>query len=263
MRCLSSVVLLLLLTAHAPAAEFTLTFDKAALDRPFTGRVYVMLLRAEPRTVPNGLNWFSPEPTFAKDVKNWKPGAELTLDATAISVTPMAEVKAGKYFAQAVLDRDLGGISFAASPGNVYSKPLTIDFDPKAIKAVAMTLDQVGHAVGLSGEDATLLSASRPSIQRYQPRFSCAWPTYGLLVNPVISRSKLPSAAASRLVSGVARYCLRYNSPSVSSARSAAGEFENCWTNVSSSKFPMRAKRDCRPTSSQTHRPLRRRGRRS
>jgi len=157
MRCLSSVVLLLLLTAHAPAAEFTLTFDKAALDRPFTGRVYVMLLRAEPRTVPNGLNWFSPEPTFAKDVKNWKPGAELTLDATAISVTPMAEVKAGKYFAQAVLDRDLGGISFAASPGNVYSKPLTIDFDPKAIKAVALTLDQVAVEPVFKETDAVKL----------------------------------------------------------------------------------------------------------
>lgn len=143
MRVALSAFAGLFLASHGPAAEFALTFDKSALDKPFTGRVYVMLLPREPRTVPNGLNWFSPEPTFAKDVTDWKPDEELTLDGSAIAITPLAEVKPGSYYAVGVLDRDLGGISFASSPGNVYSKPLKIDFDPKSKEKIELTLDQV------------------------------------------------------------------------------------------------------------------------
>lgn len=145
MRSLPTAFAVLLLFAGPGAtAEFVLKFDKEALDKPFTGRVYVMLFRSEPRNLPNGLNWFSPEPTFARDVTDWKPGEELTLDGTAISHTPMANVPPGRYYAVAVLDRDLGGISFAASPGNVYSKPVRFDFDPKKnAEPVKLTLDQV------------------------------------------------------------------------------------------------------------------------
>jgi len=31
-----------------------------------------------------------------------------------------------KYYLQAILDRDLGGISFNSSPGNGYSKPVMV-----------------------------------------------------------------------------------------------------------------------------------------
>ena len=124
--------------------EFRLTFDQAALDRPFTGRVFVLLTRAEPTRLPRGLNWFNPEPAFAKDVKNWQPGEPLTVGADAIAFpTPLADLKPGKYFAQAVLDRDLGGISFAASPGNAYSKPVPFAVGPKQPNAVLLNLDQV------------------------------------------------------------------------------------------------------------------------
>src|SRR5688500_16473737 len=95
--------------------EFRLTFDKAALDQPFTGRVFVLFLPNEPRGVARGLNWFNPEPGVANDVKDWKPGEPLVLGADAISFPrQLAELKKGKYFVQAVMDRDLGGISFSA-----------------------------------------------------------------------------------------------------------------------------------------------------
>jgi S-formylglutathione hydrolase FrmB len=135
--------------ADQPAAdpkpvEFRLTFDQAALDRPFTGRVFVLLTKAEPTRLPRGLNWFNPEPAYAKDVKNWQPGEPLTVGADALAFpTPLAELKPGKYFAQAVMDRDLGGISFAASLGNVYSKPVPFAVGPKQPDAVLLNLDQV------------------------------------------------------------------------------------------------------------------------
>jgi hypothetical protein len=143
MRFAFSLVFAAALAPAVSAAEFVLTFDKTALDQPFTGRVHVLLLRNEPRPVAGGLNWFDPEPAFAKDVKDWKPGDELSLDAsTAVSTTPLASVKPGTYFAQAVMDRDLGGRSFTSSPGNVYSKPLKLAFDPKTAGKVALKLDQ-------------------------------------------------------------------------------------------------------------------------
>jgi hypothetical protein len=124
--------------------EFRLTFDQAALDRPFTGRVFVLLTRAEPTRLPRSLNWFNPEPAFAKDVKNWQPGEPLTVGADALAFpTPLADLKPGRYFAQAVMDRDLGGISFAASPGNVYSKPVRFEIGPKQPDAVLLNLDRV------------------------------------------------------------------------------------------------------------------------
>ena len=142
MRFLLSLVVAAALAPAAPSAEFVLTFDKAALDKPFTGRAYVILLRSEPRPVAGGLNWFDPEPAFAKDVKDWKPGDELTLDASAVSTVPVEKIKPGTYFAQAVIDRDLGGRSFTNSPGNLYSKPVKLAFDPKTTGKVPLKLDQ-------------------------------------------------------------------------------------------------------------------------
>lgn len=149
MRPLACLAVALLLGSLAPAADlkpaaFTLTFDKAQLDQPFTGRVVVVLGRTKPTTVVRSLSWGNTEPAFAVDVQGWKPGTPLAVGADAISTVPLKDVKPGTYFAQAVLDRDLGGISFAASPGNLYSKPVELkDFDPAAAGDIALTLDQV------------------------------------------------------------------------------------------------------------------------
>jgi S-formylglutathione hydrolase FrmB len=146
MRRLVALVVVLIGSA-APAAEpfaFRLTFDQAALDEPFTGRVFVLLTRAKPDTLPRGLNWFAPEPAFATDVADWKPGTPLTVGPEALAhPTPLADLKPGTYWATAVLDRDLGGISFSAGPGNVYSKPVQLDYKPGTTVPLSLSLDQV------------------------------------------------------------------------------------------------------------------------
>lgn len=182
MRPAALVFLALLFVAPAPAAEpapatFTLTFDPAKLAQPFTGRVVVILARSRPAPVVRSLNWFSPDPSFAVDVKGWKPGTPLAIGADAISTVPLKDVPPGRYFAQAVLDRDLGGISFAASPGNLYSKPVELaKFDPAASGDTALTLDQVAEdrpfpetdAVKLVDVESKLLTAfhGRPTRMR-------------------------------------------------------------------------------------------------
>ena len=130
----------------ADSVEFQLTLDAKALDKPFAGRVYVLLTKNEPRLLTSSLNWFNPEPSFADDVKNWKPGTAIELGAKSLAFPiPLKDLKAGKWFAQAAIDRDLGGISFSASPGNVYSKPVAFTHDPEAPATVNLTLDQISR----------------------------------------------------------------------------------------------------------------------
>lgn len=159
----AALVLALLAVARpAPAAEpqpleFKVTFDKAALDAPFTGRVFVTF-RQGSASPPTGLNWFAPEPGLAKDVKGWKPGEPLTIGATDIAYPkPLADLKPGKYYVCAVMDRDLGGIDFLNSPGNLFSKPRQIDLDPKATGPIELTLDQVAKAREFKETDAVKL----------------------------------------------------------------------------------------------------------
>lgn len=145
------------LAADPKPLEFKLTFDKATLDAPFTGRVFVMF-RANSASPPAGMNWFRPEPGLAKDVKNWKPGEPLSLDASSISYpAPLAELKPGKYYVSAVMDRDLGGIDFSASPGNVYSKAVQMELDPKATGSIELKLDQVYKAREFKETDSVKL----------------------------------------------------------------------------------------------------------
>ncbi len=146
---LSLVVAVFLIPCAALPAQqpqplaFHLTFDKAASSEPFTGRVYVMLSKRDPGRLLSGPNWFAPEPFFAKDVKNWKPGETLIFDDNAISFpAPLSKLKPDTYAIQAVMDFD-HGISFSASTGNVYTIMKPVALDPAATGAVDLKLDQV------------------------------------------------------------------------------------------------------------------------
>ena len=123
---------------------FQLTFDKAALATPFTGRVYVMLFKQEVQNLQSGPAWINPSPFFAVDVKNWKPGEPLLVDHTALGFPrQLSRIDKGTYSIQAVMDLDRGGRSFAHSPGNIHSKTVRQSLDPEATGPVALVLDQV------------------------------------------------------------------------------------------------------------------------
>ncbi|MFO0811187.1 MAG: alpha/beta hydrolase-fold protein [Gemmataceae bacterium] len=143
---LTAVVAVALVLGPAPAAplEFRLTFDPAAHDKPFTGRVFVMLSARDPGGLPSGPNWFRPEPFFARDVTDWKPGEPLTISGDALACPkPLNELAKGDYYVLAVMDRDLGGMSFAASPGNVYAKAARHTLDPAVGGPIDLKLDKV------------------------------------------------------------------------------------------------------------------------
>ena len=70
---------------EAKPLEFQVTFDRTVSDRPFTGRVFVLLSKNTVSDLIAGPNWFAPEPMFAVDVKDWKPGEPLAVTDKALA----------------------------------------------------------------------------------------------------------------------------------------------------------------------------------
>jgi enterochelin esterase-like enzyme len=129
-------------TAKAPL-EFQLTFAQAVSDKPFTGRVYVMLSKNPLKAVPNGPNWFKPEPFFARDVKNWKPDEPINLGPDCLAhPEPLPRLAKGTWYVQAILDFDRH-ISFSAADGNGYSQPIQRELNPAESGMVSLRIDQV------------------------------------------------------------------------------------------------------------------------
>src|SRR5947199_6963344 len=86
---------------------FHLRFEKSVREEPFSGRVFVMLTRQETKELPAGVNWFKPEPVFARDVQDWQPGAALVIDAGALAFpTKLADLPKDTYSIHAVMDGD-------------------------------------------------------------------------------------------------------------------------------------------------------------
>jgi hypothetical protein len=142
-RLVALPLLLILAGAEPRPLEFHVTFDKSVTDHAFTGRVYVMLSRKELRALPSGPSWGAPEPFFACDVLDWKPGDTLVIgDKARAYPAPLREVKPGPYSIVAVMDFDRG-FSFARSDGNGHSRLVRMELDPATTGPVSLTIDQV------------------------------------------------------------------------------------------------------------------------
>jgi hypothetical protein len=144
-RILAGVVCAVSCTAaRLEATAFQVTFSPTVSGKSFEGRVYVFLSAREMDGPPPGPNWFKPDPLFARDVKDWRPGQALVIDDQALGFPmPLRKVPAGSYWALAVMDFNRGEQSFSAAAGNGYSKPLRVQIDPGAPKPIDLRIDQV------------------------------------------------------------------------------------------------------------------------
>src|SRR5262249_28789627 len=149
-RCLTCYLPLLVFnfntsTAHATEAlRFEVTFAESISNQPFTGRVFVYLSAGTLREPRFGPNWLKPEPFFARDVKDWRPGTPITIDTTALGFPmKLAQLPPGLYTAQAVMDFDRGYREIGNGPGNAYSKPVRFEVTTNGANAVALSIDQV------------------------------------------------------------------------------------------------------------------------
>jgi hypothetical protein len=143
-RLLLLFAFVLAVPIQAEPLEFQLTFDAKAKATPFTGRVHVLLTNSRRTEPPPSPNWFRPEPSFALDVRDWKPSETLTIGKNALAYpTPLDKLENKSYWAMAVMDLDQGNRSFGAAPGNIYSKSISVNGDPATAGPVKLVLDQV------------------------------------------------------------------------------------------------------------------------
>ncbi len=147
------------------APSFTVTRPAEVAAKPEEGRLILLVSRdlaREPRThVSSGDPLDSPY-MFGLNVKDLAPGGSATLDeaATGWPVAHLSDLPAGDYLVQVVLNRyetfhladgrvlDLPpeegeGQQFQDKPGNLYSAPVRVHWDPKATAPIALTLDKV------------------------------------------------------------------------------------------------------------------------
>ncbi|HJT34871.1 MAG TPA: alpha/beta hydrolase-fold protein, partial [Pirellulales bacterium] len=151
------IALMLLLIAaqtcmpRAPAAQpatratrIEVKLDAGVASRPVSGRLYVYCSRraeGEPRLGPN---WFAPEPFFAVDVVDLKPGATVTIDDNAAGFPDrLSKLPPGRYRVQAQLDHNLDTHHAALGEGNYYSAVAEWSPDSSTGAAPELTLDQV------------------------------------------------------------------------------------------------------------------------
>jgi hypothetical protein len=157
---------LLAVLVAAPAAslaqaKFTVSFPAERSAAAVDGRMLLLLSTntdAEPRfQISDGP---STQLVFGVDVDGLKPGDDAVIDASAFGypVRSLAELPAGEYHVQALFHRyetfrrsdghtvklpmDRGeGQRWNAAPGNLYSTPRKLVFDPRNAGAVRIVLD--------------------------------------------------------------------------------------------------------------------------
>jgi hypothetical protein len=160
---LALVPLALVAPTQQPArAVFAVSFPAARSTTPLDGRVILMLSSdssAEPRfQISDAL---ATQLAFGIDVDGWAAGRAAIVDGSVFGYprASLADVPAGRYRVQALLNRyetfrrndgktvklppDRGeGQQWNRKPGNLYSTPRWIDFDPRRADTVRVVVDQ-------------------------------------------------------------------------------------------------------------------------
>ena len=140
---------------------FSISFP-ASSGASFDGRLLLMLSN-NPKSEPRFQVADGPETqlVFGIDVEDWKAGEPMWIDASVLGypIESLRDVPAGTYQVQALLHKyetfrradghvvklpmDRGeGQQWNLAPGNLYSTPVSIAFDPRSTKAVAVQLDK-------------------------------------------------------------------------------------------------------------------------
>jgi len=157
-------------------AKFRLVMDEHLQRVPYSGRVYVVLGRAaRPEPRQQMTNWFAPAQTLALDVSGIVPGAPIEVGGTVMSFPlPFAAIKPGTYWAQAVVRRAVDHPSPGQGPGDLYSKPVEVRFDPGAAadgSEIELRLtEQVGQAAFTESEDVRLVEVRSELLSAFHGR---------------------------------------------------------------------------------------------
>lgn len=154
---------LLLISVSASAQTFRVSIDPSLKESALDGRLMLLLSKtnkAEPRFLISDAA--TTQLVFGIDVEGWKPGTTQLVDVQAIGypVERLKDVPAGDYYVQVLLHKyetfhlktgqtvklpmDRGeGQHWNIAPGNIYSVPVKIHFDPAAVNEIPLTISKI------------------------------------------------------------------------------------------------------------------------
>ena len=155
--------LLLIISASAQAQTFRVSINPALKEQVLDGRLLLLLSKndkAEPRFQISDAA--TTQLVFGIDVEGWKPGTSQLVDVQAIGypLERLKDVPAGDYYVQVLMHKyetfhlktgqtvklpmDRGeGQHWNIAPGNIYSVPVKIHFDPAATNEVSLIITQI------------------------------------------------------------------------------------------------------------------------
>ncbi len=154
-------LLLTVFTGHSQT--FRVTIDPALQASSLDGRLLLLLAnnnRAEPRFQVGDDD--HTQLVFGIDVENWQPGTSQLVDMHAFGypLERLKDVPTGDYYVQVLLHKyetfhlktgqtvklpmDRGeGQHWNSAPGNIYSTPVKIHFDPASANETPLSINQV------------------------------------------------------------------------------------------------------------------------
>lgn len=157
--CLPALLATLFCTAQTFSVSISPNLHNAALD----GRLLLLLSnndKAEPRYQVN--DGAETQMVFGMDVDTWQPGTQQLVDIHSFGypIERLSDVPAGDYYVQVLLHKyetyhlkngktvklpaDRGeGQHWNIAPGNIYSTPVKIHFDPKTATVVSLTINNI------------------------------------------------------------------------------------------------------------------------
>ncbi|MFC1562226.1 alpha/beta hydrolase-fold protein [candidate division KSB1 bacterium] len=138
-------------------SAFEISVDQSVKSEPVSGRVILMFSRTEEfRTGENGI------PVFGVNVNDLRPADHAVVDETVLGypVKSLMDIPEGDYFVQAYLNvyttfqrsdghtvklhMDQGeGQRWQRSPGNLFSEPKEVHFNPNSGERISIVLDQI------------------------------------------------------------------------------------------------------------------------
>jgi len=153
-------------TSPGNSFRFEVTAARGLIAGAIRGRLFVMLNQApdpEPRFTGGETGMQAP-PRFAVDVDRFGSGSSVVIDSTAIAfpMPSLADLPAGDYFVQAVLDSNTDFRNLDA-PGNLYSLPQKLHLDSAKPGKVAIQLTEQVPAEQFPPEDRYLKYVRIPS----------------------------------------------------------------------------------------------------
>jgi len=124
--------------------EFHIKYTDNVTAGPVSCRVYAILNKDIDRTPRYGPSIFNPEPFFAIDVEDWKPGETIVLDNNSPGYpVELDRIPPELYAIQAVMDINTTHRSFSIAPGNGYSQKSVVEIKEGETHIIELTIDQV------------------------------------------------------------------------------------------------------------------------